>query len=129
MSFSGAHVLLGGRRTFPCDNLDFCRMFWSPNQCPDDLLPFFNEHNLKATIDHVEAIYDIKKPPMPTNIVMEIIQVTQDLIANKITREMAVIKLFKLDLATNEYKLAKAVAELARKLPRVSLAEESNEMV
>ncbi|KAG1523410.1 hypothetical protein G6F51_014516 [Rhizopus arrhizus] len=66
---------------------------------------------------------------MPTNIVMEIIQVTQDLIANKITREMAVIKLFKLDLATNEYKLAKAVAELARKLPRVSLAEESNEMV
>ncbi|KAG0787255.1 hypothetical protein G6F22_007378 [Rhizopus arrhizus] len=104
-------------------------LFLSPNQCPDDLLPFFNEHNLKATIDHVEAIYDIKKPPMPTNIVMEIIQVTQDLIANKITREMAVIKLFKLDLATNEYKLAKAVAELARKLPRVSLAEESNEMV
>jgi hypothetical protein len=100
----------------------------SPNQCPDDLLPFFNEHNLKATTDHVEAIYDIKKPPVPTNIIMEIIQVTQDLIANKITREMAVIKLFKLNLSTNEYKFAKAVAELARKLPRVSLAEESNEM-
>ncbi|KAG1453402.1 hypothetical protein G6F46_000153 [Rhizopus delemar] len=59
---------------------------------------------------------------------MEIIQVTQDLIANKITREMAVIKLFKMDLATNEYKFAKAVAKLARKLPRMSFAEESNEM-
>lgn len=59
---------------------------------------------------------------------MEIIQVTQDLIVNKLTREIAVIKLFKLDLATNEYKFAKAVAELARKLSRVSFVEESNEM-
>lgn len=70
----------------------------------------------------------IWKLPLPTNTVMEIIQVTQDLIANKITREMAVIKLFKMDLATNEYKFAKAVAKLARKLPRMSFAEESNEM-
>ncbi|KAI9031865.1 hypothetical protein CLU79DRAFT_693882 [Phycomyces nitens] len=60
---------------------------------------------------------------------MEIIQVTQDLILQtKITREMAVIKFFKWDLAINEYKFAKPVAELARKLPRVSLAEELNEM-
>ncbi|KAG1110265.1 hypothetical protein G6F42_015390 [Rhizopus arrhizus] len=38
------------------------------------------------------------------------------------------LKLFGLDLATNEYKFAKAIAELVKKLPRVSIAEESNEM-
>ncbi|KAI9004281.1 hypothetical protein CLU79DRAFT_714158, partial [Phycomyces nitens] len=100
----------------------------SSNQCPDDLLLFFNEHNLKATIEHVEDIYDIKKPLMPTNIFMETIQVTKDLNANKITREMAVIKLFKLDLGADEHKFVKAVTELVSKLPRVSLAKQTNEM-
>ncbi|KAL7335695.1 hypothetical protein PS15p_201130 [Mucor circinelloides] len=103
-------------------------LFLSRNQYPEDFLPFFDEHNLKATIDRVDAIYDIKKPRMPTNVVMEIIKIIEDLLSTATTREEAAIKLLGLDLATHEYKFAKAIAELVKKLPRVSLAEESNEM-
>ncbi|KAI9003064.1 hypothetical protein CLU79DRAFT_829917 [Phycomyces nitens] len=103
-------------------------LFLSRNQYSEDFLPFFDEHNLKATIDRVDTIYDIKKPRMPTNVVMEIIKIIEDLLSTATTREKATIKLFGLDLTTNEYKFVKAIAELVKKLPRVSLAEEPNEM-
>ncbi|KAI9006249.1 hypothetical protein CLU79DRAFT_806659 [Phycomyces nitens] len=51
-----------------------------------------------------------------------------DLLSTTTIREHAAIKLFGLDLTTNEYKFAKAIAEVVKKLSRVSLAKESNEM-
>ncbi|KAG0167271.1 hypothetical protein DFQ29_000540, partial [Apophysomyces sp. BC1021] len=101
----------------------------SPNKYPDDLLPFFDVHNLTATIDHIKTIYNINKPPMPTETVMDIIKITQEILDGTATREMAAIKLLKFDpTVKNIYKFFKAIAELIKKLSRVSLTENSNEI-
>ncbi|KAG1438715.1 hypothetical protein G6F56_012546 [Rhizopus delemar] len=86
-------------------------------------------HSLTATINHIETIYNINKPPMPTETVMDIIKIIQEVLDGTATREMAAIKLLKFDpTVKNIYKFAKAIAELIKKLPRMSLAEDSNEM-
>lgn len=66
---------------------------------------------------------------MPTETVMNIIKTIQEVLDGTATREMAAIKLLKFDpTVKNIYKFAKAIAELIKKLPRMSLAEDSNEM-
>jgi hypothetical protein len=101
----------------------------SPNKYPDDLFPFFDEQSLTATINHIETIYNINKLPMPTETVMDIIKIIQEVLDGTAVREMAAIKLLKFDpTVKNIYKFAKAIAKLIKKLPRMSLAEDSNEM-
>lgn len=60
---------------------------------------------------------------------MNMIKIIQEVLEGTATREMAAIKLLKFD-PTNKsvYKFAKAIAELIKKLLRLSLAEDSNEM-
>ncbi|KAI8886245.1 hypothetical protein K501DRAFT_310081 [Backusella circina FSU 941] len=84
----------------------------SPNKYPDDLLPFFDVHSLTATINHIETTYNINKLPMPIETVMDIIKIIQEVLDGTAIREMAAIKLLKFDPT----------------LPRMSLAEDSNEM-
>lgn len=82
-------------------------MPWRPPQfysCLEiTILKIFDEHKPKATIDHVDALYDIKEPRMPTNVVMEIIKIIKDLLSNATTRQKGAIKLFGLHPTTNEY--------------------------
>ncbi|CEI88575.1 hypothetical protein G6F70_002567 [Rhizopus microsporus] len=80
---------------------------------------------LTVTIDHIETTYNIKKPPMPTETVMDIIKIIQEVLDRVTTREMAAIRLLKFNPADkNTYKFAKAAAELVKK----PATENTNEM-
>ncbi|GAA5811663.1 hypothetical protein MFLAVUS_005104 [Mucor flavus] len=66
---------------------------------------------------------------MPTKTVMDIIKIIQKVLDGTATREMTVVKLLKLDSTVkNIKKISKAIIELIKKLPHMSLAEDSNEM-
>ncbi|KAG1442695.1 hypothetical protein G6F56_010961 [Rhizopus delemar] len=68
-------------------------LFLYRNEYSKEFLPFFDEYNLKAITDRVNAIYDIKKQQIPINVVMEIIKIIEDLLSTATTREKVVIRI------------------------------------
>ncbi|KAI9018625.1 hypothetical protein CLU79DRAFT_805155 [Phycomyces nitens] len=79
----------------------------SQNQYPEDLSPYFNNHDLKATINGIEAKYSIKKLPI---------------------RDKAITRLLDLGLPTNENKFKNCIIDLIRKLPPVPIAKDIKEL-
>ncbi|KAI8096338.1 uncharacterized protein BX664DRAFT_382794 [Halteromyces radiatus] len=99
----------------------------SRNQYPDDLSSFFSKHDLDATIDSIETKYNIRRHPMSMETSTNIISIIQDLTMRKINRDKAFARLLDLNLPTNENKFKKSIIELIRKLPPMSIAEDTNE--
>ncbi|CEI96485.1 hypothetical protein RMCBS344292_10645 [Rhizopus microsporus] len=91
----------------------------SRNQYPEDLSPYFSNHDLEATINGIETKYGIKKLPMSMAATASMIGIVQDLTMGVINRDKVIACLLDLDLPTNENKLKKCIVGLIRKLPPV----------
>ncbi|KAI8335841.1 hypothetical protein BC941DRAFT_354700 [Chlamydoabsidia padenii] len=102
-------------------------LFLPHNQYPNDLQPYFDQHNIKATIDHIDNIYTIKRPRMDMITMTGMIGILEDLTIEEITREQAVVRLLGLDLPAHQSKFRKGVLNLIGKLPRMPLQETINE--
>ncbi|CEG66161.1 hypothetical protein RMATCC62417_02792 [Rhizopus microsporus] len=100
----------------------------SRNQYPEDLSPYFSNHNLKATINGIETKYGIKKLPMSMETATSMIGIAQDLTMGVISRDKAIAHLLDLDLPTNENKFRNCIIDLIRKLPPVPIAEDINKL-
>ncbi|KAG1461383.1 hypothetical protein G6F46_005863 [Rhizopus delemar] len=99
----------------------------SRNQYPEDLSPYFSNHDLKATINRIETKYGIKKLPMSMETTTSMIGIAQDLTMGVISRDKAIAHLLDLDLPTNENKFKNCIIDLIWKLPPVPIAEDANE--
>ncbi|KAG0182204.1 hypothetical protein DFQ29_005259 [Apophysomyces sp. BC1021] len=95
--------------------------------CSEELSPYFNEDDLKATIDSIEAMYGNKKPRISMETVTSMIRIIEDLTIGSISRDKATVHLLDLDLPANENKFKKGIIELVGKLPHVPIAEDTNE--
>ncbi|KAI8991908.1 hypothetical protein BDF20DRAFT_904303 [Mycotypha africana] len=100
----------------------------SRNQYPEDLSPYFNNHNLEATINEIETKYGIKKLQMSMETTTSMIGIAQALAMGIISRDKATAKFLDLDLPSNENKFKNCIIDLIRKLPPVPIAEDINEL-
>lgn len=80
----------------------------SRNQYPEDLSPYFSNHDLKATINGIETKYGIRKLPMSMATTSSMIGIVQNLTIGVISRDKAIAHLLDLDLPTNESKFKNA---------------------
>jgi len=79
----------------------------SRNQYPEDLSPYFSNHDLKSTINGIETKYGIKELPMSMETTTSMIGIAQDLTMGVISRDKAIAHLLDLDLPTNEKQVQK----------------------
>ncbi|CAO3691106.1 unnamed protein product [Umbelopsis ramanniana] len=100
----------------------------SQNQHPEDLSPYFSDHDLKATITGIEAKYGIKQVPMSMETTTSMISIAQDLTMGVISRDKAMARLLDLDLPKDENKFKNCVIDLIRKLPPVPITEDVKEL-
>lgn len=101
-------------------------LFLPQDQHAEDLASYFNENDLKATVDHVDTLYDIKKQRMPMEAVTKMVVIIEDVTIGTASREKAIVQLLQLDLLPNENKFKMAIVKMVHKLPRVP-AEDANE--
>ncbi|KAL0080413.1 C2H2-type zinc finger transcription factor [Phycomyces blakesleeanus] len=100
----------------------------SRNHYPEDLSPYFSNHDLKATINGIETKYGIKKLPMSMATTTSMIGIVQNLTMGVISRDKAIAHLLDLDLPTNENKFKKCIIDLIWKLPPVPLQKTSTNL-
>lgn len=102
-------------------------LFLPQDQYSEDLASYFHENDLNATVNHVDALYGIKKPRLSMEVVTKMINIIEDITIGTTSRENAIVRLLQLDLLPIENKFNMAIIEMVRKLPRVSIAENANE--
>lgn len=100
----------------------------SPNQYPEDVLPYFSNENLKATINAIETRYGIKQLPMSMETTTNMIGIAQDLTMGLISRDKAMARLLDLNLPKDENKFKNCIIDLIRKLPPVPITEDVKEL-
>ncbi|ORY90331.1 hypothetical protein BCR43DRAFT_447227, partial [Syncephalastrum racemosum] len=93
----------------------------------EDIAKYFTEEQLKATIVHIDNKYRIKKPRLPTQTAIKILEVIEDVTQGTTSREDAIIRLFSLRLPENENNFKNSIIQLMRKLLRQSITEDTNE--
>ncbi|KAL0089831.1 hypothetical protein F4703DRAFT_1842864, partial [Phycomyces blakesleeanus] len=122
------------KRKLSLKNYIYCAMaathilLLSRNQYPEDLSPYFRNHDLKASINGIETKFGIRKLPMSMETTTSMPSIAQDLIMGVISRDKAIAHLLDLDLPINENKFKNCIINLIRKLPPVPTAEDTNEL-
>lgn len=98
------------------------------NQYPEDFSPFFSNHDLNAIVIGIETKHGIKKLQMSIKTFTSMIGIAEDLTMGLISRDKVIAHLLDLDLPTNEKRFKNCTIDLIRKLPPVSIAEDTNEL-
>ncbi|OAD77796.1 C2H2-type zinc finger transcription factor [Phycomyces blakesleeanus NRRL 1555(-)] len=78
----------------------------SRNQYPEDLSPYFSNHDLKATINGIETKYGIRKLPMSMATTTSMIGIAQNLTMGVISRDKAILPPVPIAEDINEFELS-----------------------